>query len=131
MDDVYCKLSTTTVKTKMENSSSASILLCFDESIPGYYVSLIQNKLEFFGVVTQHPISSLLSTSDPQKCFDCVFILAHASRIGNDYFVARKIFDKNLYLHFSNHVWISACNTTNIATSSPPTYSATNFDSYI
>jgi hypothetical protein len=28
-------------------------------------------------------------------------------------------------------VWISACNTTNIATSSPPTYSATNFDSYI
>lgn len=47
----------------MKISSTATILLCYDESIPVDYVSLIQNKLEVFGVVTLQPISSLSHTS--------------------------------------------------------------------
>lgn len=114
----------------MEIPSCLSILLCFGESIPDHSVSLIKNKLEFFGVVRLQPISVLLSTSYPQKSFDCVFILAHASKTENNYAVAGKIFDKNLYLRFSDHVWISACNTTNIVSSSPPNYSPDNLASY-
>lgn len=57
-------------------------------------------------------------------------ILAHASKTENNYFVAEKKFDKNLYLQFSDHVWISACNTTNIDSNYALTYSATNLDSY-